>query len=363
MKRAFLYIIFVFLPVFHANCQDVPNPVSAGFKVHSGLNLPFYKAVDYLVEEGIYSFDIFLQQQSVGKHFQDELWNYPRTGAGYSVWSLGNDDVFGKAHVLYAQIQVPFKNSFRKVRLGTMASVGAAYLPKSFDVKHNHLNRAIGSHLNIYMSIAAYCNINLTNNFEFVLDAGLTHFSNGKTRSPNYGINAATLAAGLNYSFAPDITYATSAEKPPVPGKYFHSVTITGGRKVYDYLTGEKYISTTISYGLERYLTHSGKAGFGADLFYDGSIIAGMAEEGNNNSEFADQLRFGVHGSYALQYRKTQAGLQLGYYLYSKYRVLTNLYTRIFLSYFLTENVNAVLSIRSHYGKADSFEYGIGYTW
>ena len=38
-----------------------------------------------------------------------------------------------------------------------------------------------------------------------VLEAGATHFSNGKIRSPNYGINAGTFSLGVNYRFNDEV--------------------------------------------------------------------------------------------------------------------------------------------------------------
>ncbi|HLN20633.1 MAG TPA: acyloxyacyl hydrolase [Bacteroidales bacterium] len=363
MKRALFYITLFLISASRANCQEAGDPLSAGFRIHSGLNLPVYNALDYLVDEGINAVDLFYQRQSTGNHFQDELWNYPATGAGYSYWSTGNNEVFGKAHVLYADIQVPLTNADHIVNFGTRTSAGIAYFTRSFDVENNNLNRAIGSHLNIYMNLSAYCKIRIIKGFEAVLDGGLVHFSNGKTRSPNYGINAATVSAGLMYNFSSGIKYKSFPEMPPVPGRYFHSVLLSGGRKVYDDLSGEKFLSTTVSYGLDRYLTRSGKAGFGADIFYDGSIKKGLEEKGLAGTGFSEQLRMGVHASYSLCYKKTVAGVQLGYYLYSKFTVLTRMYTRISLNYILTDNISAGFSIRSHFGKADALEYGIIYTW
>jgi hypothetical protein len=367
MKRIFLLIVFFHLLLCFLSGQTVRKPLSAGFRVHSGLSLPVYKALDYIITDDVYAIDISLERRASGDNFQDELWNFPKSGIGYSVWSLGNDEVLGKAHTLYASISIPFSARQKRVSPGIRAAAGAAYLSRKFDVVDNHLNRAIGSDFNIYMNLSAECLINLNKSVDLIVDAGLTHFSNGKTRSPNYGLNAAAVSAGIYYNFHPAaaqiISDPGSPEVHQVPKKYFHSIGISAGRKVYDNLAGNKYLSSTFSYSLERYTSHSGKAGLGADLFYDGSIDAGLSEKGRPDNSLTDLVRFGIHASYTLQYRKMSGGLQLGYYLYSKYTVLTNLYTRIILQYRVASRINAGASIRSHFGKADALEYGITYTW
>jgi hypothetical protein len=134
--------------------------------------------------------------------------------------------------------------------------------------------------------------------------------------------------------------------------------------KVYDNLYGKKYFISSLSYNLERYLNQKRKIGLGADFFYDGSISEALVNnEGSAEKDFDKLIRFGLHASYAIQYKKIMMGVQIGTYLYSKYADISSVYNRISIQYIVTTNIIGSVGIKSHLGKADFIEWGLGYRW
>lgn len=363
MKNGLAIIIF-FLTGLAIEAQLVKRPVIIESKVHTGMILPFYKALSYLVEDDISAFDLSVGFPGKGKDYWEKLYNYPKQGIGYSYWNLGNKEVFGNAHVLYGFINFPIYRKSEKFSVNYSASLGLAYLTKKFDINENHLDRAIGSHLNAYVRYSIDGKIKILPNWELLIEAGGTHFSNGKTKSPNYGINAGTFSLGLNYFLNNNAYKREEPEIPPVSEYYVQSILYSAGSKVYDNLLGKKYLTTSASYNIERILSHRRRAGLGADLFYDGSIREALAtQEGVPEDDFTKLIRIGVHGSYTAKYKQLMMGVQIGCYLYSKYNILSPLYNRLTVQYLFTQKISGSISLRSHMGKADSIEYGIGYYW
>ena len=361
-KRLIIFLILA------AGLQAIAQPDGRPFVIksgiHSGLNLPFYKALDYLIEDDIYAFDISIGFPSYGKDHWERLYNYPTTGMGYSLWTLGNDEVLGRAHAIYGYMSIPVLKKSGNFSLDFLAATGAAYLPYRFDIEGNHLNRAIGSNFNIYIRLGIQNRIRINNKAAVLLEAGTTHFSNGKTRSPNYGINAGSVSVGFSYLFNEKYGVVKEPEIPQIKKEYIHSLVWSAGSKTYDNLLNNRYLSTSITFNIERYVRHAGKAGLGAVAFYDGSISEALAAEKDRADEGLSKLvRLGLHASYAYRYKNMMAGLQIGHYLYSKYKVLTHIYNRISVQYLFTENIFGSIAIKSHWGKADCLEYGIGYTW
>jgi hypothetical protein len=169
---------------------------------------------------------------------------------------------------------------------------------------------------------------------------------------------------GFNYLFNGNNTSIQKTSIPLIDKKYGQSILLSAGSKVYDNLLGKKYFVSSISYNIERVFNQKRRIGLGTDLFYDGSIREALAwEDGTPEKEFTKLIRFGIHGSYSVRYKRIIAGIQLGHYLYSKYTVMTKVYTRISLQYLITENISGSLSIRSHLGKADCLEWGLVYGW
>ena len=358
-------IIFLLLFVGLAcEAQTVKKPFIIETKLHSGMMFPFYKALNYLVKDDIYAIDLSVSFPTYGKNYWEKLYNNPRTGVGYSHWNFGNNEVLGNANAIYGYFNVPVFKLKDFIYFNYQISLGGAYLNKKFDVYENHLDRAIGSHANIYFRIGIDGKIKLSPRSELILEAGATHFSNGKTTSPNYGINSGTFSMGLNYLFNEDGGTIQNPEIPEVGKKYTQSVIISSGSKVYDNLLDKKYLVSSISYNLERHTDLKRKIGLGADFFYDGSIKEALAsKEGTTEKDFVKLIRIGLHGSYSVRYKQLTGGIQVGHYLYSKYTVLSLIYTRLSLQYLLTNNVFAGIAIKSHMGKADCLEFGLGYSW
>lgn len=357
-------IFILLLTGLTVNAQSVKRSLIVESKVHTGMVLPFYEALDYLLQDDIYAFDLSLSFPTYGKDFWEKLYRYPSPGIGLSYWSLGNNDVFGKAFALYSFINVPVIKRTDKFSFNYQISFGGAYLSKRFDVIENHLNRAIGSHANVYLRLGLDCKIRIFPNSHLVFEAGTTHFSNGKTRSPNYGLNAGSFSLGFNHIFNNTGNKIQDPEIPAIEKHYYKSVIYSAGTKVYDNLFGKRYFISAVSYNIERIINHKRRLGLGADLSYDGSISEALAgEDGIPDADFNNLFRFGLHVSYGIRYKQFMMGIQAGHYLYSKYTVLTRVYNRISVQYLFTENVTGRIAIKSHLGKADCLEFGLGYCW
>jgi hypothetical protein len=363
MKNGF-FIILLVLTIRSGKAQMADRPFCIETKIHSGMNLPFYDALTYLVKDDVSAFDISVSFPTYGTDFWEKLYNYPWSGFGGSFWNLGNDEVLGKAFAIYGFINIPLYKRTDRFSINYQGSAGGAYLTKKFDIYSNHLNRAIGSNLNLYIRLGIDSRIRLYNNCDLAIGLGITHFSNGKTRSPNYGINAGSVSLGLNYMFNKNKISWQEPEIPALTKRWVQSLIWSGGVKVYDNLYGKRYFISSVSYNLEYLLDHKRKTGLGSDFFYDGAISEALArEDGTPDKEFSDLIRLGLHASYATQYKKLVMGFQLGYYIYSKYTDLTLMYDRIYLQYLLTDHLIASVAVKSHFAKADFIEWGIGYRW
>lgn len=357
-------IIFLSIISLSIDAQSVKARFILEPKFNTGMNLPLYGALDYLVEDNIYSFDISLSFPTYGDDYWEKLYNYPRTGIGFSISSLGNKEILGNAFSLFKFISIPLLKKDRKLSLDYIASVGCAYLPDPFDIDHNHLNRAIGSHINLFMRMGLDFRFFVFPRSEIIIGTAFTHFSNGKTKSPNYGLNIGSVSLGINYLFNDKGSIHKDPEIPSPGKKYDQSIILSGGFKVYDNLVDIKYFTSSVVYNIERHLSNVHKTGLGADFLYDASIREALASpDGIPEEEFVKHIRFGLHASYSAQYKRTLFGFQIGYYLYSEYPVNVDIYNKLSLQYLLTNNILGSMAVRSHMGKADCLEFGIGYTW
>lgn len=364
MKNFLLILSILLLTIFTGHSQSAKRPVVIETNIHTGLVFPLYEALSYLIEDDVYAIDISVNFPTYGKEYWEKLYNYPRPGAGYSFWTLGNNDVFGKAHALYGFMNMPITRISDKFSLNYQISTGIAYITRKFDIPENHINRAVSTHLNIFFRFAVDARVKYNPRSEFVIEAGGSHFSNGKIKSPNYGLNAGTISLGFNLLIG---NHAEIKKEPVIPEshkRYIHSVNYSAGIKVYDNLFDNKYFTSSISYNLEKVFNHKRRIGAGADLFYDGSINEALAvEEGKTDDNLKNLFRAGLHLSYATRYKNLITGFQAGHYIYSKYTVLTNIYFRLSAQYMFSDHLSGGVVLRSHFGKADCIELGAAYHW
>ncbi|MBN2610692.1 MAG: acyloxyacyl hydrolase [Bacteroidales bacterium] len=332
-------------------------------RVHYGNVLPFYDAVRYLVHDHANGFELRFGLPSYGDDFWEKVYRYPLTGAGYSCWALGNSDVFGVAHALYGYFDAPLFRIYGPATFNYQVSFGASYLHKIFDVETNNLNRAIGSHINVYFRIGFDIQLKLCDRASLSLESGFSHFSNGKVKSPNYGLNAFTGSVGVNYLFGDPLKKLKEPALPPVNKLFSHSLVFAAGSKVYDNLIGTRYFLSSLSYNIDWNWKHKRKLGLGADLFYDASIAEALALDGVKNENEADFFRFGIHGSHTIRYKKMMMGMDIGHYIYSKFTDLSLVYSRLSLQYLFAGHYLVSVALKSHLAKADFIEWGIGYQW
>lgn len=360
-----ILIILIIASGLSGKAQSVKRPFIIEPKIHTGMILPFYEALSYLIQDDIYAFDLSIGFPASGNEYWDKLYRYPRPGFGYSYWNLGNKQVLGGAHSIYGFINLPLLKKNEKFSVNYQISAGGAYLTRVFDPVENHLNRAIGSHYNIYMRLGIDSKIRITPISELVLEIGATHFSNGKTRSPNYGINAGTISVGYNYLINNSlIKTKNDTEVPAVDKRIVQSIIYSAGTKVYDNLLGTRYFVSSVSYNIEKVLNQKRRLGLGAEFSYDGSIDeARNVEYGKTESDLTDLVRIGLHSSYTVRYKRLLGGIQIGHYIYSKHKVLTSVYNKLSVSYLITDHLSGNISIKSHWAKADCFLWGVGYTW
>ncbi len=143
-------------------------------------------------------FEISLQRATYGHNQWEAVYRYPLIGVSYLYTDLGNSSALGAAHAVFPFINFPL-NSNLDNSLNLKLGLGLAYLTNKFDPTENFQNFAIGSHLNAAVSIYFDFRKKINRRSNLILSAGLTHFSNGSMKTPNFGLNILSLSAG--YSF------------------------------------------------------------------------------------------------------------------------------------------------------------------
>ncbi len=187
-----LVLLFIF-------CSSIQAQKSYDF------SLEYNRAFVFKHKPGL-AFEIPHYSQYVGleyrKMFRDSIgwenyWGYPHfiTSIGWTYF--GDNEVLGNAYAIIPGIQFHvLDDDFFNIKFNL--SSGIAYIDKLYHPINNTTNNAISSHLNNNTKLSF--DFRLKSVDWVALTLGLSHFSNGKRKLPNSGINYFHL--GLKYVFS-----------------------------------------------------------------------------------------------------------------------------------------------------------------
>lgn len=198
------------------------------------------------------AFEASVYKGTFGEKAWQTTYNYPFVGCTFYHSGLGGFEELGKVYALYPFINYPLLRG-ESAMLTLKAGVGLAWLTNKFDHIDNHYNFSIGSHLNGAVNLSFEYRQELFPRMASVASLGLTHFSNGATKSPNYGLNIFSGALGFAFFLRDPRATFTPSQRPEYyvfefDGKNWYCIDL-------DYGIGIKDVSQTMGNN-DRHLVH-----------------------------------------------------------------------------------------------------------
>ncbi len=339
--------------------DSTPGALRLSANFHYGFVMAHRPILIPLQQEHVTGLDIQVARATTGIHDWEKIYFYPSIGINYSYFNLGDLEHLGHGHALFPFILFPLTKR-PGLQLHVRFGVGVGYADKVFDRKENYKNQALGTHFNAIFAVHSFTVLKLTRRLFMQSALGVTHFSNGSIDIPNLGINIISVSGGFNYYLGRPKPLNREPYAFPVK-KWRGSLMISGAvKKVYP-PGGPRYLAGSLS--LVESVRVKKKSAFGAalDLFYDNSIHARLLEDSITYRGPADQLRVGVAGSYELIVSDLSFLLQVGGYLRSKVKSDGTIYSRFGIRYAVSKRFFLNFNLKTHFAKADFFEWGGGW--
>ncbi|HSC36887.1 MAG TPA: acyloxyacyl hydrolase [Chitinophagaceae bacterium] len=305
--------------------------------------------------------EINFSLQTTGAGYWKQVNNYPRMGIAAFFGNTGSPEYIGHMAGIFPYVNFALHRD-RIFRLGFRLGTGIAWIEKPFNVYTNSKNMMIGSHLNSCISMLAEAEVKLTSHLAASSGISFTHISNGLTETPNLGLNIPALTIGLRYH----MTEPATCPKQPLPvfSKRMHwQVLVAGAVKQQEWLESPHFFVPTVSTELMFRQKHGDELGTGLLLTYDASLTREVQNElilSFDNSK--SKLQAGLYGCYEHNIGRISIPLQLGIYLYNNYPV-KSFFQIIGVRYAVSNHCKALLQLKTHLGKADHIDWGIGYTF
>jgi hypothetical protein len=373
MKSRLLLLILLFPFALFAQhdtiCPTAPR-LFIGGSVQYGFLWSHRYNMGHLVRKHISSFEIDLNKTCPGDRCWQQSYHYPNTGIAVHVIPLGNPDELGTAIGVYPFVNFPLGNRHRKIKTNLRFGYGIGYITNPFDPIENHKNVAIGSHINACMALRLNETWQLNDKNFIELGLGMTHFSNGASKLPNLGLNIPFLNIGYHHSicrtnlctkttpeFQAKVAHTTALLADP---EWHINVLLVSGFNDIDPPGGHRYGVLNIHSSIMKRTAQKHRWGAGLDLMYSDALRKKLALEDVHVS-VVENLQPGAKVCYELVLGRLSFPIEMGAYLYTRYKLSGPVYNRFAVHYLATDHLLLNVSLKTHFARAEYFEFGMGW--
>lgn len=365
MRKAVTFLLFLAF-LFSFSQENEKNATYIDAQVFRGNIYKHTNDISHLITGHPDGFMVSYNWKTHGKKEWQQVYNYPDYGVSFHYLDFKNN-FLGYNFAIGAHYNFYFFN--RNLMLRISQGIGVTSNP--YNKETNNKNNAFGTKVmnNTYF-LLQYKKENIIDRIGIQAGFLLTHFSNGRIKAPNSGINTIVLNVGLNYNFSEkrnfivdslsdkstykerikyNIAFRTGVSEAPIPGigqKQFYHIGLYADKRI-----GRKSALQ-----------------LGTDVFYSRYLkdyiefVSVAFPKGHKNYADAntDYKRIGLFVGHELFLSKLSIETQLGYYVYKPFDYETDIYQRIGAKYYLYKNCFAGVGLKTHGGRAEAIEATIG---
>ncbi len=335
--------------------------------------------------------ELKLGWQSTGRQDWQRLHKYPMYGLGVFVSTLGESDidsVVGAPSALYFFYGEPIAR-FGNFTFVFDLGIGLSYDFNPYNVETNPTNYTIGSRVNLYFNGNMMLYYRVDENIDLSAGLNFIHFSNGRSSTPQRGINLMGFNVGAKYNFNPMKNYTQYSRpdyRPPVRPEFiiapkpplqrygelqfmaaFGTVeTEPGETKTedgsYDSIAQKRYYTNTVSLEYAYLAARTLKVHIGLDAMIDGSMENYHDNVAPGDVDFAGKFMAGYHVGFQYLIERFAFYYSLGWYMYKESPARGDWYMRVGGRIGLTPKLDAHVALKTRNGGiADWIEWGLAY--
>lgn len=361
-KFSACFFICLFFSSFTHSKIFAQNPsYSIEAEMFRGAILPHSKQIEHLITEKPIGLLLSVNKTTDGSESWHNFYNYPEIGLSFH-YQDNKNETLGNLMGLYAHSNFYFLNRKLQLRIAQ----GFAYATNPYSKENNFRNMAYGTHFmpSTYFKIS-YIERNLFKNLGLQAGILFIHHSNATIKSPNTSTNTLAFNLGLNYSF--EEQHPTKTTRHESLDKRWQIVfNFRGGINESHILGMGQKPFYHLNFTTQRRLGYSGNIQFGTELFLSKTLkemipfLSHSFAENNINTN-NDWKRIGISTGYELLFGQVAVEGQVGFYVYDKYKQNGSIYQRLGLKYYFNNHLSAIMSLKTHFAKAEAFEIGFGY--
>jgi hypothetical protein len=353
----------IFLCSFVALSQENKETTALTFSILRGNVLPHKEDMHHLVNGHPEGLMISYVKKTYGSKEWQRAYNNPDYGAyflyqDFKSPTLGVNYSIGALYHFYAL----------KRHLQIKVSQGVAITSNPYDRVENSKNKAFATRILANSNIGiSYYKENLFKKID--LHAGLlfSHYSNGRIKAPNSGINTYLLNLGMSYNFEDNkhlrVDTLTYSKKFTEPIKY--NVVFRTGINESPLIRSGQHPFYHIGFYADKRINRKSALQLGTELFLTPSMkeyikYMAVAFPEKGYTTHTDDNRIGIFIGHELFVNKFSLEAQMGYYIYRPFDVDIPIYNRTGMKYYITKKLFASFTIKTHFFLAEALEFGVG---
>ncbi len=312
---------------------------------------------------------INFQYQTYGKKDWHARQHFPQPGLEIAYFRFNDHHQMGDAFGFLPNITLPIATK-KTWRIRTTIGMGISWLSKHYDAINNPLHNAIGSHLNNYTSFRLLGEKNYAPHWKLSAGASFSHFSNGTSQLPNYGLNVPALVLGLQYAPTPvlpeDYRYPT---QKPIYRKWGFLAEATLARQEFIALNGPKYpiYNLALAATFSESSTNTSFLGFEYEYNFAVFNFYKFLEQYDETTTKNTGKRYMIFGGHDFIFGHFGLGAQIGAYIGPyKYLIHRPIYNKLNAKYFFTpfgkQGIKPFIALhmKAHLIDAEYISAGIG---
>jgi hypothetical protein len=357
IKTLFLFMFFFANYLFSQRVKEKTNLWKA--YAHFGYIMQHRNSMGHLVNGHVYGAELNYTIPSYGINCYECENNFPEKGIGLYWFNLGNPEQLGNLFGLSPHFEIPLNKRQSNFRSYLRLSLGVAYVTKYFDPLNNHQNNVMSTPINGFVNVKWLMKYQLSKKLRLDYGVSLSHASNGKTR-------VGTLNLALTFNHVPksaviqDFVTCIDSTTYRKSKNEFYLNAAYGYTAIYPVGSGN-FLSQTYVLGYYRNLRNTHKFGAGLDIFYNEANRITVFNEDSVKISVAENTQLGLKIGWAYNIGNISLPLEMGCYIKSRYKGDGLFYHRVGVRYYFKNNFFASMTLKSHWARADYFEYGFGY--
>lgn len=340
-----------------AQTEQKSYAYSLGASVYKGFIISHNENVAHLAISHPKGISIFVNKHTFGKKYYEQVYQYPDIGLSLSYFNYSNP-VLDKSFALSTYLALPvahFDHSQLAFKIGT----GLAYHTNPHHPTYNNSNIALGTPITFTLLTSFKYARQISNVWWGGLSLSLTHFSNGAFSKPNAGLNIPTIDIEVSRKIIPVTTervHWTNQSKQYRGLSYFLGVST--GLKELDY--GEdKFTFFNLHFQASKRFNAISAVNLGLDAFFDNALKTFIEEELIDTKP--DYRRVAMVAGHELFYGRLSMLTQFGAYIYRPFKGFSgSVYQRYGLRYAWTDHLITSVNLKTHAGRAEFVEWGLG---